>query len=145
MRGVDRGRIAAAPIRPALCDEPGDRRLEQRARATRELGRDTRSRDHARKEDDHAGRAVRDPEVDLRPRGDAPGDAIAARVPSHRALDRQRGEARDDQLYEVKSSLILQPGPAALTDGLDALARIVGAVAHGEKLPAPRAGDLRRG
>ena len=29
-------------------------------------------------------------------------------------------------LHEVKSALILQPGPAALTDGLDALARIVG-------------------
>ncbi len=28
-------------------------------------------------------------------------------------------------LHEVKSALILQPGPAALTDGLDALARIV--------------------
>lgn len=28
-------------------------------------------------------------------------------------------------LYEVKSSLILQPGPAALTDGLDCLCRIV--------------------
>jgi iron complex transport system substrate-binding protein len=52
---------------------------------------------------------------------------------------------RDDQLYEVKSSLILQPGPAALTDGLDALARIVSAVARGEKLAAPRPGDLRRG
>lgn len=28
---------------------------------------------------------------------------------------------RDRELHEVKSSLILQPGPAALTDGLDAL------------------------
>ncbi len=28
-------------------------------------------------------------------------------------------------LHEVKSTIILQPGPAALTDGLDALARIV--------------------
>ena len=27
--------------------------------------------------------------------------------------------------YEIKSSLILQPGPAALTDGLDELHRIV--------------------
>ena len=51
---------------------------------------------------------------------------------------------REDQLYEVKSSLILQPGPAALTDGLDQLAQIVAAVAHGEKLPAPRPGDLRQ-
>jgi iron complex transport system substrate-binding protein len=32
---------------------------------------------------------------------------------------------RSGQLYEVKSPLILQPGPAALTDGLDALSRIV--------------------
>lgn len=29
-------------------------------------------------------------------------------------------------LHEVKSTVILQPGPASLTDGLDALARIVG-------------------
>jgi iron complex transport system substrate-binding protein len=50
---------------------------------------------------------------------------------------------RDDQLYEVKSSLILQPGPAALSDGVDQLARIVAAVARGEKLPAAREGALR--
>ena len=49
----------------------------------------------------------------------------------------------DDQLYEVKSSLILQPGPAALTDGVEQLARIVEAVARGEHLGRPRAGDLR--
>ena len=33
---------------------------------------------------------------------------------------------RDGALHEVKSPLILQPGPAALTDGLDALHAIVG-------------------
>jgi iron complex transport system substrate-binding protein len=32
---------------------------------------------------------------------------------------------RDGSLHEIKSALILQPGPAALTDGLDALERIV--------------------
>jgi iron complex transport system substrate-binding protein len=32
---------------------------------------------------------------------------------------------RDGELHEVKSPLILQPGPAALTDGLDALHRII--------------------
>lgn len=32
---------------------------------------------------------------------------------------------RDGELHEVKSPLILQPGPAALTDGLDALGAIV--------------------
>jgi iron complex transport system substrate-binding protein len=28
---------------------------------------------------------------------------------------------RNDRIIEIKSSLILQPGPAALTDGLDAI------------------------
>ena len=32
---------------------------------------------------------------------------------------------RDGELHEIKSPLILQPGPAALTDGLDALVRII--------------------
>ncbi|HMN76931.1 MAG TPA: ABC transporter substrate-binding protein [Burkholderiaceae bacterium] len=32
---------------------------------------------------------------------------------------------RDGELHEIKSPLILQPGPAALTDGLDALRNIV--------------------
>jgi iron complex transport system substrate-binding protein len=50
---------------------------------------------------------------------------------------------RDDQLYEVKSAVILQPGPAALTDGVTQLARIVAAVARGDRLPAARPGDLR--
>jgi len=51
---------------------------------------------------------------------------------------------RDDQIYEIKSAYILQPGPAALTDGLDQLARIIGAVARGERLPPWREGDPRR-
>jgi iron complex transport system substrate-binding protein len=33
---------------------------------------------------------------------------------------------RDGELHEIKSALILQPGPAALTDGLDQLVRIMG-------------------
>ena len=33
---------------------------------------------------------------------------------------------RTGALHEIKSSIILQPGPAALTDGLDALHRIIG-------------------
>jgi iron complex transport system substrate-binding protein len=49
----------------------------------------------------------------------------------------------DDQLYEVKSALILQPGPAALSDGLAQLCRIVAAVASRERLPPRREGDLR--
>lgn len=49
----------------------------------------------------------------------------------------------EDQLYEVKSAVILQPGPAALSDGVAQLSRIVAAVARGERLPARRNGDLR--
>ena len=33
----------------------------------------------------------------------------------------------DNELHEIKSPLILQPGPAALTDGLDALHRVIAA------------------
>ena len=36
---------------------------------------------------------------------------------------------RTGALHEIKSTLILQPGPAALTDGLDALRRIIAAFA----------------
>jgi iron complex transport system substrate-binding protein len=32
---------------------------------------------------------------------------------------------RDGRLHEIKSPLLLAPGPAALTDGLDALAAII--------------------
>ena len=32
---------------------------------------------------------------------------------------------RDRELYEIKSPLILQPGPAALTDGLDAIHQVI--------------------
>jgi iron complex transport system substrate-binding protein len=32
---------------------------------------------------------------------------------------------RDGELHEIKSPIILQPGPAALTDGLDAMHRII--------------------
>ncbi len=49
---------------------------------------------------------------------------------------------REDRLYEVKSAIILQPGPAALTDGVAALSRIVAAVARGERAAAARAGEL---
>ena len=51
---------------------------------------------------------------------------------------------RDDQIYEISSSLILQPGPAALTDGVAELHAILAAVARGERLPAWREGEPRR-
>ena len=37
---------------------------------------------------------------------------------------------RDGQLHEVKSAIILQPGPAALTDGLQALHQVIAAWAR---------------
>jgi len=43
---------------------------------------------------------------------------------------------RDGALFEIKSALILQPGPAALTDGLDQLVRIVGDWASRASVPA---------
>ena|SRR5688572_7382343 len=43
---------------------------------------------------------------------------------------------RDGALHEIKSALILQPGPAALTDGLDQLVRIVGDWASRMSTPA---------
>ena len=46
---------------------------------------------------------------------------VAAR-PGFAQIPAVRGGA----LFEIKSALILQPGPAALTDGLDQLVRIVG-------------------
>lgn len=45
---------------------------------------------------------------------------------------------RDGELHEIKSPLILQPGPAALTDGLDALHRIFSQWAHRPQAPHPR-------
>jgi iron complex transport system substrate-binding protein len=47
-------------------------------------------------------------------------EAVAAR-----AGWRDVPAVRDGELHEIKSPLILQPGPAALTDGLDALHAIV--------------------
>ena len=40
---------------------------------------------------------------------------------------------RDGELHEIKSPIILQPGPAALTDGLDALHAIIARWARGER------------
>ena len=52
-------------------------------------------------------------------------DKVAAR-PGWHAIP----AVRDGELHEIKSPLILQPGPAALADGVQAIARIVHAWAH---------------
>jgi len=49
---------------------------------------------------------------------------VPAKVAARPGFD-QLPAVRDGFLREIKSTLILQPGPAALTDGLDALAGIV--------------------
>lgn len=48
-----------------------------------------------------------------------------------------------DQLYEIESAVILQPGPALFTDGAEQVARIVRAAATGVRLRERRPGDLR--
>ena len=49
---------------------------------------------------------------------------VPAKVAARPGLDQVTAVA-GGSLYEIKSAMILQPGPAALTDGLDALHRIV--------------------
>jgi iron complex transport system substrate-binding protein len=60
--------------------------------------------------------------------------AVGASIAGRPGWSRVRAVA-GGHVYEVKSSLILQPGPAALTDGVEELARIVEAVARGSRLP----------
>ena len=48
---------------------------------------------------------------------------------------------RNDRIVEIKSPLILQPGPAALTDGLDAI--VASVVADGKLLIVPADAQLR--
>jgi iron complex transport system substrate-binding protein len=52
-------------------------------------------------------------------------DSVAAR-PGWNAIP----AVRDGELHEIKSPIILQPGPAALTDGLDALHAVIARWAH---------------
>ena len=46
------------------------------------------------------------------------------RVVARAGFDRRPAVQHQD-MYEIKSSLILQPGPAALTDGLGELQKII--------------------
>ena len=59
-------------------------------------------------------RARRDPSLLVRQEGRAGPDQAAARLERIPAV-------RNNRIVEIKSPLILQPGPAALTDGLDAI------------------------
>jgi iron complex transport system substrate-binding protein len=53
-------------------------------------------------------------------RQEIPAERVAARP----GFDRAPAVQHQD-VYEIKSSLILQPGPAALTDGLAELQKII--------------------
>ena len=46
---------------------------------------------------------------------------------------------RDDRIYEIKSTYILQPGPASLTDGVRQIHEILGSFTLAETGPrSPR-------
>jgi len=144
-------RAATLPRRPRVFFEEWNDPLISGIRWTSELVeivggddvcRETRaSHDAKGRIFDPAEVARRDPEVVIASwcGRKAVRDAIVAR-PGWSSVT----AVRDDQLYEIKSTYVLQPGPAALTDGVDQIARIVAAVARGEKLPRRREGDLRR-
>jgi iron complex transport system substrate-binding protein len=55
------------------------------------------------------------------------GKKFSARAVAARAGWQDVPAVRDGELHEVKSSIILQPGPAALTDGVRELHRVIGA------------------
>ncbi len=90
---------------------------------------------------DPADVAARDPEVVIA--SWCGRKARRARIAARPGWERVRA-VEADQLYEIESSLILQPGPAALTEGVRALHAIIAAVARDERLPSPRPGELRR-
>ena len=56
-------------------------------------------------------------------------DALLRRVGLHRVSEAdgwcEVPAVRNGQVYEVSSTIILQPGPAALTDGIRALQQII--------------------
>ena len=64
--------------------------------------------------------------VGIESRGFILGGTLATRLGAGFVPVRKPGKLPAD-LYEVKSSIILQPGPAALTDGIDELHRIIAA------------------
>lgn len=65
-------------------------------------------------------------------------DSIAERYASTTAV-------QNDAIYEIPSELILQPGPACLTDGVDALLKIIGAIVDDTPLAPAHPGEARRG
>lgn len=73
---------------------------------------------------DDAEIIARDPEIII---GSWCGKKFRAALVREREGWSEVAAVRDSELHEVKSSIILQPGPAALTDGVRALAGIISA------------------
>ncbi|HEX9793926.1 MAG TPA: cobalamin-binding protein [Planctomycetota bacterium] len=102
---------------------------------------ETRTRhDAAGRTVDPADVARRDPEVVI---ASWCGRKVAPERIRERSGWSEVAAVRADRLYEIKSSYVLQPGPAALTDGLDQIAAIIAAAARGEDLPPARPGRMR--
>jgi iron complex transport system substrate-binding protein len=81
--------------------------------------------------------AKRDPEVVI-------GSWCGRKVKAEKIIARPGwanvSAVKNGQLYEVKSALILQPGIAALTDGVSQIQQIISATARGEKAAVGRLG-----
>lgn len=76
------------------------------------------------------GRIIENPEEVIRANPDIIiGSWCGKQFKKKRVVERVGWEAitavKNDDLYEIKSAIILQPGPAALSDGLDAIFAIV--------------------
>jgi iron complex transport system substrate-binding protein len=78
--------------------------------------------------------ASRDPEVII---ASWCGKAMKKRTIVERAGWDRVSAVRQDHIYEIKSSYILQPGPASLTDGVEQLHTCIARAATGRPLPAP--------
>jgi len=134
-RGLDavERRAASLPVRPKVYFEEWDEPIITGIRWVGELVR-------------IAGGEDAFPELSVQPLAKArilaAGDAVVARAPDiilgswcgkkfrpEQVAARPGWDAipavRDGELHEIKSPLILQPGPAALTDGVEAIAAVI--------------------
>ncbi|HEX7113596.1 MAG TPA: ABC transporter substrate-binding protein [Steroidobacter sp.] len=133
--GIERTRAAAAalPVRPRVYFEEWDEPMISGIRWVSELIEIAGGEDCFAAESHHAlakNRIIADPEEVVRR---APQIIFGSwcgkkfRPESVAARPGWAGVAAvaDGELHEIKSSLILQPGPAALTDGLAAIAAVI--------------------
>lgn len=135
LRGVDRhiasvsARAALLPRRPRVYFEEWDEPMISAIRWVSELieiaGGDDIFPERARSSL-AKGRIIADPDEVLRAQPDVIlGSWCGKRFNARRVMARPGWSAisavRENRVWEIKSPIILQPGPAALTDGLSAL------------------------